>query len=146
MIGGGASSTLDGDGVMLHRAASDSNASRCAQDLSTSRFTSRTLYGINLKVCRSKSRRYVPGHKKTTVIYNIIKMQNNQEDEEEVWSTEIDYVALSPPPTPQPPPAWLRRSSSIAPSRSMFVNLIQQDITTNSLFDYYFRNYENKVV
>ncbi|CAH1643336.1 unnamed protein product [Spodoptera littoralis] len=24
------------------------------------------------------------------------------------------YVALSPPPTPQPPPAWLRRSSSIA--------------------------------
>ncbi|KAF9411020.1 hypothetical protein HW555_010066, partial [Spodoptera exigua] len=65
-------------------------------------------------VCRSKSRRYLPGHKKTTLIYNIIKMQNNQEDEEEVWSTEIDYVALSPPPTPQPPPAWLRRSSSIA--------------------------------
>uniref|UniRef100_A0A2H1VMB7 SFRICE_032764 n=1 Tax=Spodoptera frugiperda TaxID=7108 RepID=A0A2H1VMB7_SPOFR len=46
-------------------------------------------------------------------------MHNNEEDEDEVWSTEIDYVALSPPPTPQPPPAWLRRSSSIAYSASI---------------------------
>ncbi|PZC87208.1 hypothetical protein B5X24_HaOG201444 [Helicoverpa armigera] len=44
----------------------------------------------------------------------ITIMLTNEEEDEELWSAEIDYVALSPPPTPQPSPAWLRRSSSIA--------------------------------